>query len=92
MHHGTYAVNQTGSTWHTYTLNQSTWVCLKYSLEPGSILQGWAILEELYCNKILGRQNCRIGQNITLGELHWRELIKSTGGRERIGKPLNFQQ
>ena len=38
--------------------------------------QGWAILEELYCNTI-PKQNCR-------------ELVKSTKGRERIGKPLNF--
>ena len=42
MHHGTYAVNQTGSTWHTELCSnlyfERTWVCLKYSFEPGSIL------------------------------------------------------
>ena len=46
MHHGNYALNQKGSTWHTelgYNLYfepvvQLTWVGLKYSVEPGSIL------------------------------------------------------
>ena len=33
-----------------------------------------------------------ISQNIRPGEFYWRELIKSTRGWERIGKPLNFQQ
>ena len=31
-----------------------------------------------------------MGQNISPMEFYWRELINSTGGRERIGKPLHF--
>ena len=46
MHHGTYAVNQTGSMWHTELgsnlyfepVVQLTWVGSKYCAEPGSIL------------------------------------------------------
>ena len=46
MHHGTYDVNRTGSTWHTelgYNLYfrpevQLTWVGSKYCVEPGLIL------------------------------------------------------
>ena len=46
MHDGTYAVSQTGSTWHTELGSdlyfepgvQLTWVGSKYSVEPGSIL------------------------------------------------------
>ena len=46
MHHGTYAVNQTGSTWHTdlgsnlyfEPVVQLSWEGSKYSVEPGSIL------------------------------------------------------
>ena len=33
-----------------------------------------------------------IGQNISPGEFYWRELIKSTRSRKRIGKTLYFQQ
>ena len=46
MHYGTDAVNQTGSMWHTELgsnlyfepVVQLTWVGLKYSVGPGSIL------------------------------------------------------
>ena len=46
MHHGTYAVNHTGSTGQTELgsdlyfepVVQHTWVGSKYSVEPGSIL------------------------------------------------------
>ena len=46
MHHGTYAVNQTGLTWQTELVSnlyfepvvQLTWIGSKYSIEPGSIL------------------------------------------------------
>ena len=46
MHHGTYAVNQTGSTGHNELgsnpyfepVLQLTWVNSKYSVEPVSIL------------------------------------------------------
>ena len=46
MHHGTYAVNETGSTWHTELgsnpyfepVLQLTWIGSKYSIEPCSIL------------------------------------------------------
>ena len=46
MHHGTYAVNQTGLTWQTGLVSnlyfesvvQLTWVGSKYCIEPGSIL------------------------------------------------------
>ena len=46
MHHGNYALNQTGSTWHTELgskpffkpVVQLTWVGSTYSVEPGSIL------------------------------------------------------
>ena len=46
MHHGTYAVNQTGSTWHTELgsnpyfepVLQLTWVSSNYIVESGSIL------------------------------------------------------
>ena len=46
MHHGTYAVNQTGSTWYTELgsntyfepVLQLTWVNSKYNVEPGSII------------------------------------------------------
>ena len=46
MHHGTYAVNQTGLMWQTGLVSnlyfesvvQLTWIGLKYSIEHGSIL------------------------------------------------------
>ena len=46
MHHGTYAVNQTGLTWETDLVSylyfepvvQLTSIGSKYSIEPGSIL------------------------------------------------------